>query len=174
MSASYHVALLLWRTQEHIDDYSVVSEKLTMVVSGVVDNNPIMQKLGHNNFHVGLDTQPARTPGLVLASWSQEVKLDREFEESSSIASGYGAHLSVDAFVLDRLNAGSRAPRHISCIRTHFGTTCGLERIAFDFPGGTSRTAQQCRHVGHTTPVRLSSTSSCRELLLTGTSLGSL
>ena len=58
-----------------------------------------MQKLGHNNFHVGLDTQPARTPGLVLASWSQEVKLGREFEESSSIASGYGAHLSVDAFV---------------------------------------------------------------------------
>merc|ERR1712136_377137 len=33
---------------------------------GVVDSNPIKLKLGYNNFCVGLDTQPAKSPGLIL------------------------------------------------------------------------------------------------------------
>ena len=52
----------------------------------VFGNNPI-KKLSHNNFSVCLGTQPARSPADT--SWSREVKLDREIEESSSPASGY-------------------------------------------------------------------------------------
>jgi len=34
--------------------------------SGVVADNPILAHLGYNNFCVGLDTQPAKSPGLIL------------------------------------------------------------------------------------------------------------
>jgi len=33
---------------------------------GVVHDNPIAANLGYNNFCVGLDTQPAKSPGLIL------------------------------------------------------------------------------------------------------------
>ena len=78
---------------------------------------------------------------------------------------------TAHTFIYRLIYSRTRAYQTLSLSRPLLA--CGLLRIAFDFPGGTSRTAHQCRHVGHTTPVRLSSTSSCRELLLTHTSLGS-
>uniref|UniRef100_A0A7S1A2Y6 Uncharacterized protein n=1 Tax=Noctiluca scintillans TaxID=2966 RepID=A0A7S1A2Y6_NOCSC len=41
---------------------------LTTVIfnPGVIDDNPILMKLGYNNFCVGLDSQPAKSPGQIL------------------------------------------------------------------------------------------------------------